>query len=414
MDTISAPGEKESIINRREIEPLLEKARQILRFYKDAMSCQAIVLDKEGIIIDSPQFALQMKRCESCLKAEKRNAKKGSCEWKKLHHDAQAESRRAEQGYIYACRAGFVYWTSPLYHNGQYAGAMTAGQVSRKEKSHEEIETMARLLSVCAEEISEKTMNPGEIFRRSVLQGPGKKKPRAGAEKPENCGADYPLEKERMLLAAFRRGDIETGGRILTELINNMQPSAAGDFEAVRFRAIELVVLLSRAAMAPDESGSDSLLETNDRYLRRIQDSKSSEELAENLRHVAERMAGKIFSFKGIRHASVLRKAERYIWDNYTRKISLEEISAASGLSAPYFSTIFKEEMGENLSGYLNRLRVDKAAALLTETGKSLNEIAASCGFDDQSWFSKIFKRYTGVSPGKYRETGEYRTGDHP
>jgi len=59
--------------------------------------------------------------------------------------------------------------------------------------------------------------------------------------------------------------------------------------------------------------------------------------------------------------------------------------------------------MGENLSNYLNRLRVEKAAAMLTETGKSLNEIAEQCGFEDQSWFSKVFKNFTGVSPGKYR-----------
>jgi AraC-like DNA-binding protein len=121
-------------------------------------------------------------------------------------------------------------------------------------------------------------------------------------------------------------------------------------------------------------------------------------------------MAGQIFSFQGVRHASALRKAERYIWENYTRKISLQEIANASGLSAPYFSTIFKEEMGENLSGYLNRLRVEKASRLLTETDLSLSEIAGACGFEDQSWFSKIFKSYTGQSPGKYRNQGGGRS----
>jgi AraC-like DNA-binding protein len=102
-------------------------------------------------------------------------------------------------------------------------------------------------------------------------------------------------------------------------------------------------------------------------------------------------------------HASALRKAERFIWENYTRKTSLQEIAATAGLSAPYFSTIFKEEMGENLSTYLNRLRVRKARHMLAETDLTLSEIASSCGFEDQSWFSKIFKSFTGISPGKYR-----------
>jgi AraC-like DNA-binding protein len=105
-----------------------------------------------------------------------------------------------------------------------------------------------------------------------------------------------------------------------------------------------------------------------------------------------------------MRHALPLRKAESYIRENYTRKVSLKEVAEVSGLSAPYFSTVFKEEMGENLSSYLNRLRVDRAAELLLDTDLSLSEIAGSCGFEDQSWFSKIFKSYTGLSPGRYRD----------
>jgi transcriptional regulator GlxA family with amidase domain len=47
---------------------------------------------------------------------------------------------------------------------------------------------------------------------------------------------------------------------------------------------------------------------------------------------------------------------------------------------------------------------VDRATKLLLDTDLSLSEIAGSCGFEDQSWFSKIFKSYTGLSPGKYRD----------
>jgi transcriptional regulator GlxA family with amidase domain len=47
---------------------------------------------------------------------------------------------------------------------------------------------------------------------------------------------------------------------------------------------------------------------------------------------------------------------------------------------------------------------VDRAAALLMDTDIALSDIAGSCGFEDQSWFSKIFKNYTGISPGKYRD----------
>ena len=214
-------------------------------------------------------------------------------------------------------------------------------------------------------------------------------------------------EKERMLLAALRRGDSETGYKALGEMLQDAETALPSKIENFRYKSFELLVILSRAA-ASNSSNCDEILEINNRYFKRIQESNTKEEIRKYMRLALDQMAGRIFSFQGIRHASVLRKAERFIWRNYTRKVGLDEISRASGLSAPYFSTIFKEEMGENLSSYLNRLRVERAATLLTETGKSLTEISSLCGFKDKSWFSKIFKAFFGVSPGKYRETGNH------
>jgi len=493
----SAFGEDASIISRREIEPLLDKARKVLMYYDTALNCSAVVMDRNGLPIKRPEYTNQMKLCELCMRCFQENAPekdnqtkeaKHSCH--KVHYEAQLKSRRIDGTYIYSCSIGFVYWTSPLYRNGRYAGACTAGQILSSgkktpgdangssnpvrpnytprpntleavlekfnslcgdtratkqfyeilrdvpEKNTGEIQAMAQLLGVCAGEISEKSENSGDIIRRlawiekdpenavelmrakimkpeAVKSEFPKSQHRKGNPSPGNMNeggpsipaTGHPMEKERMLLAAFRRGDNEMGNILLKELMASALNAIPLDFEIIRFRAIELVVLLSRAAVNGD-GGSDSMLETNNRYLRRIQESRTIDELMENIHLVAERMAGKIFSFKGIQHASVLRRAERFIWENYTRKISLDEIAKASGLSAPYFSTIFKEEMGENLSSYLNRLRVERASALLMETAKPLSEIASLCGFEDQSWFSKIYKNYTGVSPGKYRKAG--------
>ena len=441
-----------SIISRREIEPLLVKARKILKFYDEALDCSAAVLDNNGFCLRTPEYKNQARFCEFCKKHVCKSylVPGGEINWdgyefpcETIHFDAQAESQRIDETYVYTCPVGFVYWTSPLYRNGRYIGALTAGQVLSCDqeaaaerlhalskdkiaaekfcgmiedvpvKNHEEIQAMAWLLGACAEEISGKKGNSAEIIRRLACQNvdsKGQKTPNRTREKedgpsPEDTGPEYSLETERMLFAAFRRGDNEAGGRYLKELMDGILAVSSGNLEIIRIRAIELIVLLSRADVS-DTSGSDTMQEANNRYLKRIQESGSSGELMENLRFIVERMAGKIFSFQGIRHASVLRRAERYIWENYTRKISLDEIARASGLSAPYFSTVFKEEMGENLSSYLNRLRVEKAVTMLTETGKQLNEIAGLCGFEDQSWFSKIFKIYTGMSPGKYRENG--------
>jgi AraC-like DNA-binding protein/ligand-binding sensor protein len=452
-----------NIINRRELEPLLENARQVLKHYNEATGCFAAVLDRTGAVIKNHEYK-RMKFCEFCKKNWNRasqiqpiQSNDGNCAGKseeieypcqRIHLKALEDSKHTDDIHIYPCAVGFLYWTGPLYRNSRYAGALIAGPVipqNRKEsvekfrvlcdnekaqkkfariieeipeKTYDNIKAMAQILKICADKISGKREDYGEMIHSITRQAGDVKKsgkqPQISRknERPSHAAAgkrqndsEYLPEQERRLLAAFRRGDNDTGSKILGELMESICATIPGNFEVIRFRAIELVVLLSRAA-AEKTARNDTLLETNNRYLKRIQDSETSEELISNLRQAAECLAGKLFSFQGIRHASVLRRAERYIWDNYTRKVSLEEIAKTSGLSAPYFSTTFKEEMGENLSRYLNRLRIERAASLLTETGKSLNEIAGLCGFEDQSWFSKLFKSFTGMSPGKYREKG--------
>jgi AraC-like DNA-binding protein len=327
------------------------------------------------------------------------------------------------------CPLGFIFWASPVYSGGHRAGTLISGgvigtdrrELSEKiyalckkettmdlieknlaevpERSYEDIKALAQIMMLCAEQIS----RPGEDYSEEQKAGAEIRLIRndpAGESPPPN---DLP-EKERLLLASLRRGDIGTGKKILNDIIPICICISAGNFELFQIQAIELVVLLSRASKG--HKSLHGMMEASDRCLKRIEESKSTEKLIGNLYIIIEYMGEKIFSFRGIRHASALRKAERFIQKNYIRKISLQEIAAASGLSAPYFSTIFKEEMGENLSVYLNRLRVEKAAAMLIETETALCEISEACGFEDQSWFSKIFKNYMGLSPGKYRERG--------
>ena len=423
-----------NIINRREIEPLLFKAHRMLKSYEQAMDCYVSVLDNTG-------HPLEQSDCPFCCFCKKQYhsspSQAGTEEYPCLilHTNAASEAQRMGGSYIYVCDMGFVFWTSPLYSSGRFAGSLVAGKVLSVEKQQgiekiydffkgkveekevlehlknipirtfEEIKALAQILLICAEQTSKGSEEYMESIKYKTEQNP----PIPAAHPPQdkkNIPSGYSLDRERQLLAALRRGDNEVGKKILNQLLENLFTVNPHKFDFIKLRAIELVVLLSREAITADASEDNIQLEKNNRYIRYIQETQNIRELIEVMATIVERMGGQIFSFQGVRHASALRKAERYIWENYTRKICLQEVADASGLSAPYFSTIFKEEMGENLSNYLNRLRVEKASTMLAETSLPLNEIAGACGFEDQSWFSKIFKTHTGISPGKYRETG--------
>jgi AraC-like DNA-binding protein/ligand-binding sensor protein len=428
-----------SIISRREIEPLLLKARKVLQFYETATGTAAAVLDSSGHPVDEAYSAGILRFCALCKKHQSASEKSsGGDEYPctSMHIKGIREARQSGGVYIYLCDLGFLFWISPLFAAGHLVGALIAGGVPGierqevtarikslggaesaegeeslrgiKEKKIDEVKSLAQTLLLCAEHISHNTEDHRETLKRL-----GEQEESLSTQihllRSDNSTLppSYSLDRERTFLAALRRGDNDAGRKILGELLENILISSHHNFETMKLRAIELVVILSREAITPDKSEDNIILETNNRYIKRIQEAKNAEELTDILYLIVDRMAGRIFSFQGIRHASALRKAERFIWENYTRKICLKEIAEASGLSAPYFSSIFKEEMGENLSTYLNRLRVERAATMLIESDMSLNKIAETCGFEDQSWFSKIFKSYTGKSPGKYREQGE-------
>jgi AraC-like DNA-binding protein/ligand-binding sensor protein len=482
--------ETENNIRGREIEPLLSKSGSILTAYEQAADCVVQAVDSEGYTFNPQKTGPAGLFC-SCLGKNTADHETGvppedfSCG--AIHREAIEESRRLGSSYIYMCPLGLVFWISPLYSGGRYAGALVAGKVLGIEKeeacgklqacgcgglikddlegiprkNYEEIKALAQMMLICAQQISAgrpggkaaDRESGGEIMAGNY--GPGKpgsgnfisgepslapnaasltlvssapaaasaaalaatvaKTPGEGSSESSALAAAgspakatgesaQPSSSERLLIAALRRGDSAAAKRILENILDILNTICPGDLRFFRCRAIELVVLLSRSCAVEKET--EALLEENNLYLKRIADSLTIEELSSNLHRIVERMAGRIFSFQGLRHASALRRAERFIWKNYTRKVSLDEIAAASGLSAPYFSTIFREEMGEYLSAHLNRLRVEKACTMLIETNMTLNNISESCGFEDQSWFSKIFKSYTGYSPGKYREQG--------
>jgi AraC-like DNA-binding protein/ligand-binding sensor protein len=422
------------IITRREIEPLLLKAYETLKIYEKATRTYGAVLDRQGRSIEIADIDVSF--CDLCRKYHEQTSwSKGVYPCTQMHIVNIDKVRQAGGSYIYMCELGLMYWISPLFSNGRFAGTLVAagvlgiprqkivkkimtiskGAISEEqsswflvtlqEKKYEDIKALARLLLVCAEQISRDTRGYSETMGRITKQEYylsnqiRQTKMNPGDDSLEG----HYLDRERMLLASLRRGDNETGRKILNELLSVFPQRSENDFARIQLRAIEMVVLLSRAAVAPDVSEDNVLLEANNRYLKRIQETRNLEELADVIHTIVDRMAGQIFSFQGVRHASALRKAERFIWENYTRKISLQEVAGVSGLSAPYFSTIFKEEMGENLSAYLNRLRVEKAAAMLKKTDLPMGEVVTACGFEDQSWFSKIFKNHMGMSPGKYR-----------
>lgn len=98
-------------------------------------------------------------------------------------------------------------------------------------------------------------------------------------------------------------------------------------------------------------------------------------------------------------------RALAYIQRSYRKDISLSDAAAYCGISPNYFSLLFKQKTGESFTKYLNRLRIEKAKMLLSQTDLYIYEISDSIGYGDLAYFSKIFKQQTGLSPSEWRSS---------
>jgi YesN/AraC family two-component response regulator len=189
---------------------------------------------------------------------------------------------------------------------------------------------------------------------------------------------------------------------MLNEILGRILFCSGGSFDFIKSRIIELIVIISRAAI---EGGADitEVFGLNSDFLSEIKNLTSPDELYQWLAGVLIRFTNSAFGLEDAKHSYLVKRVTDYIKKNYMNKITLNDISNQVNLSVSYLSRVFNEEMGSSLSTYINRIRIDNAKMFLLNDDISLTDVAYLSGFDDQSYFSKIFKKVTGVTPGRFR-----------
>lgn len=103
----------------------------------------------------------------------------------------------------------------------------------------------------------------------------------------------------------------------------------------------------------------------------------------------------------------IIKKVLSFIEENLSEEFSLEMAADAVGVSSFYLSKLFREEKGETFINFVSDKRLEKARAMLEETELSIKEITACTGYNDQNYFSRIFKNKYGLSPKEYRKSNQ-------
>lgn len=96
-----------------------------------------------------------------------------------------------------------------------------------------------------------------------------------------------------------------------------------------------------------------------------------------------------------------------YVAHNYASNLSVSEIAGKFYLNASYLSTLFKERTQMNLTSYIEGVRMEQAERMLAENRLSITEIAMGTGYSEPGYFSKVFKKYAGMTPRRFRENAQ-------
>jgi two-component system, response regulator YesN len=107
----------------------------------------------------------------------------------------------------------------------------------------------------------------------------------------------------------------------------------------------------------------------------------------------------------------LVSRAISYVRDNFGGPMSLETTAYALGISPNRLSRLFSEETGSGFSDYLIEYRIEKAKALLLQPGASIKQVSISCGYPDPNYFSRLFKKITGLTPTTF-SSGVPEAGD--
>lgn len=109
------------------------------------------------------------------------------------------------------------------------------------------------------------------------------------------------------------------------------------------------------------------------------------------------------FEYSNTTDNNYISRAKQYVMDNYEKRITLEEVSRYLYITAGYFGFIFKKETGCNFIDYIVSVKLDRAKHMLRHSDYKVKEISLRIGYDDYTYFCKIFKKIEGCTPLEYR-----------
>lgn len=213
---------------------------------------------------------------------------------------------------------------------------------------------------------------------------------------------DYPIETETALFEKTQEGDVNGAIMEANTFFNWMVENHASDPMDIKLKALEFVLFAEQIGYK--SGGMKYRFHSRSDYLQTVMDMNSYEELRVWFETKIQEACRNVVTKKDETTNDMVERAKAYIQEKYSKDISLDEVSREVNISPYYFSKVFKEKAGENFIDYLTNIRIEKAKELLMQSDKSIKEVCNEVGYSDPNYFSRMFKKKTGMTPTEFKE----------
>ncbi|HNX26520.1 MAG TPA: AraC family transcriptional regulator [Phycisphaerae bacterium] len=328
-----------------------------------------------------------------------------------LRAQAIEETLRWGEPTVVYCEDRHLLWAMPIMHNEVVIGGLLACTTERKVLTIRKDGSLFNLRGACE---SLRIMCERENLTNASALAIAREKYQAEQRRAyaihdyknvshSNLRELY-LREEPELFSAIRCGDRRSAQEILNRVLVGIYFHADNRFEVVKSFVLELIVSMCRTAV--DAGGEpEELLGANFAVMTALAKIKDEEELTAWLTQTFERLFSSIQKSRASDSNSVLMDAVAFMERHCGENVSRNDAARAAHLSPQYFSSLLHQKYGLTFTELIGRMRIDRAAEMLANTNNPLSVIAIDCGFQDQSYFTKVFKKYRKTTPLEYRKT---------
>lgn len=217
-------------------------------------------------------------------------------------------------------------------------------------------------------------------------------------------GYFYPLKAEQQLIVMVREGQLDKAKTFVGEIIQKNVTTEPFPFHTAKCLMFDLMATLQKVIGEIRIAGKPDMPD-GVRAIERLMQCQTVGEMRSQLYDMLELLCGYVNNNREYCSNPLIDKVMKYVNEYYQdENLNISMIGEAFSMTPSYVSKLFKELAGESLLDYINKTRLVQAKLLLIGGKYTVSEISLKVGYNDVNTFHRIFKKFEGITPGRYRE----------